>query len=159
METVEDKLAELWDTFAKPYNERQMKIYARWANGCETYILVKAINQIMESAQRFPSLGELKNIYTSLKPKKTSFSHDPENTCYWCQDTGCIPSIMKDNEGKYYTRMYACKCSNKMNIPSFHAVHPDGQYMSRVKQLKDFAYPQAIQVVLRELTTQEKVAV
>ena len=101
METVENKLAELWDTFAKPYNERQMAIYARWANGCETHILVKAINQIMESAPRFPSLGELKNIYNTLKPKKSNFTHDPDNTCYWCQDTGGVPAIMKSNDNKY----------------------------------------------------------
>lgn len=158
METVENKLAELWDTFAKPYNERQMAIYARWANGCETYVLVKAINQIMESAQRFPSLGELKNVYNSVRPRIASFTTDYENVCYWCQDTGGVPAIENNTEYGYFIRMYGCKCSFRMRIPPFHTIHPNGQYMDRVKVLgKDYEYPQAIQIVIRELNSNKKV--
>jgi hypothetical protein len=160
METVENKLAELWDTFGKSYNERQMAIYARWANGCESNILIRAINQIMEGAQRFPSLGELKNVYNSLRPKRnSSISSDPENVCYWCQDTGAVPVIETSGERGYYMIMFGCKCSFKMRIPGFHYKYPEGQYMDRVKQLNEFSYPQAIQIVLRELTTKKKVVV
>tara|TARA_R100001463_G_scaffold43544_6_gene90845 strand:- start:5000 stop:5485 length:486 start_codon:yes stop_codon:yes gene_type:complete len=161
MLTVETKLAELWDSYGKVQNERQMKLYARWARSCEHYILMRAIDQIIDTSYKFPTLAELKSTYNGMRPKRDSIVIDPENVCYWCQDTGAVPAIDTDPVHGDIVRMYGCKCSSAMSLSKFHLMHPNGQekYMGRVKELKGFAYPQAIQIIFRELHTNERVDV
>ena len=111
--SIETSVKRLFNAFGKRASEGQSDIYYEWAEKAGSYA-EEIIESSIQNDVTFPPLARLNNALVNKKTGIRMFSDPSVQSCYLCCDTGFIPYLF-DPEGKslgkYYTRMYACRCS------------------------------------------------
>ena len=121
----------LSDAFGKRMSEGQKRIYLEWIEKAGTYA-DNIIESSIQNDSTFPAIARLNNALVNKKSSANMFSDPSVRRCYYCCDTGAGPYLY-DPEGKiaykYYTRVFACKCSNALRgLPKYFNVFKSVQF-------------------------------
>ena len=103
----------LSDAFGKRMSDGQKRIYLEWIERAGHYA-EEIIESSIQNDVTFPPLARLNNALVNKKTGIRMFSDPSVQSCYFCCDTGFVPYLFDPEDktlGKYYTRMYACRCS------------------------------------------------
>ena len=121
----------LSDAFGKRMSEGQKRIYLEWIEKAGTYA-DNIIESSIQNDSTFPAIARLNNALVNKKSSANMFSDPSVRRCYYCCDTGAVPYLYEP-EGKsaykYYTRVFACKCSNALRgLPKYFNVFKSVQF-------------------------------
>ena len=153
MKDVSDVLKTLWEIYGKPQNSRQIKRYGDWAVTTDYATLARAVENWVSSESRFPALSDLIRVY-KIEDRSNNYSKSILNTvdCWYCGETGFVPTIETRNDRHYIVQM-KCKCTNATTsgIQEYFYVFKEVEYEEYANEYRDeMSYPQIVDKYLKE---------
>ena len=150
--TEEDIVGRLFDAFGKRISKGQGRLYMDWVDKAGLYA-EDIIESSIQNDSTFPPLSRLNHALLNCK-SNVGIGFDPSvERCYYCCDTGVVPYLY-DPEGKsgdkYYTRMFACKCSNAVQgITNYFYRWGDLQFEQGDYE-ENYLYPHVVDAIKME---------
>ena len=146
---VVDRLA---DAFGKRMSEGQKRVYLEWTEKAGTYA-DGIIESSIQNDSTFPAIARLNNALVNKKSSGNIFSDPSVKRCYYCCDTGAVPYLYEPegkSAGKYYTRMFSCKCSNSLSgMPKYFDLFKNLQF-EQGKYDSSYLYPHIVDSIKLE---------
>jgi|ETN02SMinimDraft_2_1059926.scaffolds.fasta_scaffold02091_11 hypothetical protein len=149
MTDIIDILEALWDAYGRSKNENQIRVYVNWAKTTDANRLKKVVDTWIGNEKFFPSLSDLRRLYSNQNRTFVSITHSEE--CWFCGGVGMIPSI-DSRENRHYIVNYGCKCTNftTSGVEPYFSKFPKleyGEYADKFDK-DEFTYPQIVDMYL-----------
>ena len=131
-----DLLLRLFEAYGKNPNQAKMYYYEKWANSLPAEKVESIIDAVVMDESFLPTPNKL---YAMTRSRAGVDRAGPQEDCWFCDGTGMVPGIFKDQEGAWWHCVVsACKCSNghsSRNMPLLN-FELDTRYLDLLKVMR-----------------------